>query len=132
MLDIQTGKVTGQEGFSKQVDLLAGYIVGNEQNIQNARNAEIAKLGANGVARVTALSTWLDAKGAPALKSMLVNAAIVEQFEGLMRQFASQGTAGFTTNGRDPTAGAGVTDAEYAAMTPRQKLEYAQKHTKAA
>lgn len=81
-----------QDAFEKGIGLIAARDVATQQMLTTARNAEIAKLGANGTARVTALNTFLDAKGYPALKGMMVTAEIVTQMEKWMAETSSGGS----------------------------------------
>ena len=81
-----------QAAFEKGIGMIAARDVATQQMLTEARNGEIAKLGANGTARVTALNTFLDAKGYGALKSMMVTAEIVQQMEKWMAETSSGGT----------------------------------------
>jgi hypothetical protein len=117
-----------QEGFSKLLALYAGSQVATAQEVTTARNAEIAKLGPTGPARVDAITTVLkgtlgDAEGAQ-LVSRMFTASDVQVMEKLVSRLTSQGT--FKGTGREPPAAPGkVSDADYAKMTPAQKLDYA-------
>lgn len=88
-----------QNEFETGIGMIAASKVADQQMIQTARNAEIAKLGVNGTARVTALNTWLDAKGYAPLKGMLVTAEIVSTFEKLMKD--AQGGSTFSQSHRE-------------------------------
>lgn len=114
-----------QENFSRLLGLYAGAQVADQQQITTARNAEIAKLGATGPARVTAVNTWLDAMGVGELKARMFTAGDVQKYEALITKFTSQGGASFRTTGREPPQPAGrVSDAEFAKMTPAARLDY--------
>lgn len=114
-----------KEAFSEGIALIAGDKIGTAQAVQNARNAEIAKLGATGTARVTAINTWLDAMGVGGLKGRLFTAADVQAFEGLITRFTSQGGAAPRSSGREPPPPAGkVSDEQFAKMSPRERLDY--------
>lgn len=95
-----------QEGFEQGVALIAARDVGTQQTLKAARDAEIAKLGATGTARVSALNTFLDAKGLPALKGMMVTAEIVTSLEKMMAMvngadtFSQQHRTAQPTNGK--------------------------------
>lgn len=91
-----------QDEFSAGIALLASSKVADAATIKTAREAEIAKLGTNGPARVTAITTWMDAKGYGALKPMLVTADMVSTFEKLMRD--TQGGSSFSQQHRDTPA----------------------------
>lgn len=126
MHDISHGKVNGQEAFSKLLGLYAGAQVGETQRYVDARTAEINKLGATGPSRVTAVNTWLDAMGAGELKDRMWTAADVQAFERLITRHTSQGASNFSQAHRDtPTPQGRVSEAEYNAMTPAQRWEYA-------
>lgn len=127
MHDIDMGKLSGQDAFSKLLGLYAGAQVSSEQTIAMARNAELAKLGAAATTRVTAINQFLDAKGFGALKSGIMTAQHVEAVEGIMKLVQSQGGASFSTTGRQPPEGQKVDSATYDKMTYTQKKEYAAK-----
>lgn len=127
MHDIDMGKLSGQEAFSKLLGLYAGAQVSSEQTIAQGRAAEVAKLGAAGTARVTAVNTWLDANGLSDMKSGMITAGHIAGFEKIMAKIQSQGGASFTTNGRQPPEGQKVDSATYDKMTYTQKKEYAAK-----
>ena len=90
-----------QDNFSKLLGLYAGAQVATQQQIQTARNAEIAKLGATGSARVTAINTWLDAMGVSGLQGRVFTAGDVQAFESLITKFSSQGGGSFRQTGRE-------------------------------
>lgn len=94
-----------QDAFEKGIGMIAASKVADAQTIKNARDAEIGKLGANGSARVTAITQWMDAKGYAPLKNMLVTAEMVETFEKLMRD--TQGGAAFSQQHRESAPEAG-------------------------
>lgn len=118
-----------QEGFSKLLAIYAGSRVGEAQVITNARNAEIAKLGATGTARVDAIGTFLNATlGEAAGKQMvsrILTASDVEHWERLVAKFTSQGGATYRANGREaPEAPGRKSPEEIAKMTPAERLDY--------
>lgn len=114
-----------QEHFSKLLGLYAGAQVADQQQMTTARNAEIAKLGTTGPARVTAVNTWLDAMGVPGLKGRMWTAADVHAFEGLITKFTSQGGASFRATGREPPPPAGrLAPDQVAKLSPAAKLDY--------
>lgn len=130
MHDIDTGKISGQEAFSKLLGLYAAAQVGDAQKIKTARDGEVAKLGANGPARVDAVINWARATvgdaDAKALSSMLVTAGHVTAFENLIKKFAGASN-GFSPQHREQSNEGKLSDADYDKLTPRQKMEYAQK-----
>lgn len=114
------------EAVSDLVGVYAETLVGSEATVKAAHAAEIAKLGANGPARVTALQTFFDAMGAPEMKGMLVTAGIVQAAEKLVSKFSSQGAAPFSQQHREPgSTGGKVSEEEYNRMGPAQRLDYA-------
>lgn len=125
-----------QQAFSEGIALIAGDRVGTEQTVTAARNAEIAKLGATGPARVDAVTTFFkahlgDADGAR-LASRLFTAADVAAAEKLVARFASQGGGSFNSSHREADAGAKVNDDQWNKMTYTEQKEYAAKHSQAA
>lgn len=114
-----------QDAVTDLVGVYAETLVSSEATTQAAKAAEVAKLGANGPARVTALETFFKGVGSPELVGMLVTAPIVQAAERLVAKFASQGTASFSQAGREPgQAGGKVSNEAYQAMTPAQRLDY--------
>jgi hypothetical protein len=120
-----------QEGFSKLLSLYAGAQVASATQIQAAKNAEIAKLGAAGPARVTAVTTYLESTlgktdGAQ-LASRMFTADDVRIMEKLVARVASQGTAGFDNRHRNVDQPGKVDSATYEKMSYSEKKEYANK-----
>jgi hypothetical protein len=98
-----------QAGFSKMLGLYAAAKVGEEAQIEAARTAEQAKLGANAGARVDAVLNFLkgadptpDKRDAAALAAGLVTARQVEAWERLITRITSQGAASFSQQHRVP------------------------------
>jgi hypothetical protein len=96
-----------QEGFSKILGLYAAAKVGEQTQIDTARAAEQAKLGANAGARVDGVINWLtgmdssaDKGDAKALAGMLVTARHVEAFERIINKLTTQGSASFSQSHR--------------------------------
>lgn len=113
------------EAVSDLVGVYAETLVGSESTLAAAKTAEIAKLGANGPARVTALSTFFDAMGAPEMKGMLVTSGIVQAAERLVAKFQTQGAPNFSQAHREPNQGKRVTDEQWGTMSDAQKIDYA-------
>lgn len=114
-----------QDAVTDLVGVYAETLVGSEATIAAAHAAEIAKLGANGPARVTALGTFFDGIGAGELKGMLVTAGMVQAAEKLVSKFSSQGVHPFTQQHREPPSPQGkVSQAEYDKMSPAARLDY--------
>src|ERR1700687_3311053 len=119
-----------QLAFSELVGLYASSKAKEAAQLNAAHAAEVAKMGFSGVQRVTALEVWLRGvvgdKLAGPMRSMMVTAYIVKGLETLQSKFSSQGAASFSQAHREPRDPAGrATDAEHAAMTPAQRLDYA-------
>lgn len=127
------GMGISQENFSKLLGLYAGAQVATQQQITNARNAEIAKLGTTGPARIDALTTFFkaklgDAAGAQRMARVLT-ASDVEIAEKEVALFSSQGGGSFRQTGRDLETGK-VDDATYDKMSYTEKKEYAERHSR--
>jgi hypothetical protein len=119
-----------QGTFSEMVGLYASAKATEAAQFSAAHAAEIEKMGANGPMRVTALETWLrgivGGDEAKQMKAMLVTAGIVKGMEKLQQRMSSQGVASFSQAHREPRDAPGrASDAEYAAMTSAQRLDYA-------
>lgn len=120
-----------QEGFSKLLGLYAGTQVSSQQEVLTAHNAEVAKLGPTGPARVDAVTTVFKAVLGEAegkqLASRLFTAADVQIAEKLVAKLTGQGT--FKGTGREPPPAAGkASQEEYDRMTPGQRWDYARSH----
>lgn len=116
------------EAVSDLVGVYAETLVGSEATLAAAKSAEIGKLGANGPARVTALSTFFDAMGAPEMKGMLVTAGIVQAAEKLVAKFQTQGGATFSQAHREPTGnGNKPTEDQWGKMSAAERMDYTNK-----
>jgi hypothetical protein len=120
-----------QEGFSKLLGLYAGTQVSSAQAVKTAHDAEIAKLGPTGPARVDAVTTVFKAvlgeKEGNQLASRLFTAADVQIAEKLVAKLTGQGT--FKGTGREPPPSPGkVTQEQYDRMTPGQRWDYSRSH----
>lgn len=122
-----------QAQFSKLLSAHAGALAQEQVTFKAARDAEIAKLGAAGPARVDAVTQWLTAmdgsadKGdAKALASMMWTERSVVAFENLIKKFTNQGGARFNNSHRDGEQNLpGRKSAEEVAkMSPAQRLDY--------
>lgn len=125
MHDISSGKVSGQEAFSKMLGLYAGAQVADQASFQAARDAEIAKLGPTGTSRVTALTTFWkaflgDDKSGDQIMSRVLTAGDVAIHEKIVSRLSSQGATPYTQAGRQPPANTGKIDG-YATMTFEQR-----------
>jgi len=119
----------GQEGFSKLLGLYAGSQISTQQSITAARDAEIAKLGATGPARIDALSTFFTAQlggsEGKQFMSRILTASDVAIAEKLVAKIANSG-GNFTTRGREAQNQSGVlSDEQYAKLSPAARLDYA-------
>lgn len=128
--DIQQGKLSGQEAFSKLLGLYAGAQMSDQARITEARNAEIGKLGANGPARIDAVSTFFrsflgDSEGAQLVNRMFT-ASDIQIAEKLVQKITSQGGNSFTGSGREPPDKQGrLSDEQVAKLSPAARLDYA-------
>jgi hypothetical protein len=119
-----------QDGFSKLLSLYAGTQVATQAQVTAAKNAEVAKLGPTGPARVDALDTFFKSYLGEAEGKQLISRAFtasdVQILEKLVAKVTSQGGAAFKGTGREaPPQGGRVSDADYAKMSPAQRLDYA-------
>lgn len=118
-----------QDQYSEALGVYASQQLGLQQNIATAKAAEVQKLGATGAERKTAVDTWLKAQLGEELgkhmSEFTFTAKQVEAFEKIMQRFTSQGAANFSSAHRDVSANGRVSEAEYAAMTPAQRWDYA-------
>lgn len=122
-----------QEAFAEGIALIAGDRIATSQQITAARNAEVAKLGTTGPARVDAVTTFFkahlgDADGAR-LASRLFTADDVKAAEKLVARFASQGGGDYGGGRREADAGAKVTPEQWNKMTYSEQKEYAARHS---
>jgi len=118
-----------QEQFSQLLGIYAGGQVASAQQIQTARNAEVAKLGATGPARIDALTTffraYLGEADGNAVMARAFTAADVQRLEKMVSKITGQGGAAFRGNGREPPQPAGlVTNEQFARMNDRDRLDY--------
>src|SRR5215472_12807061 len=118
-----------QQQFSKLLALYAGGQVSSQQQIQTARNAEVAKLGATGPARIDALTTffraYLGEQAGNRRMGRIFTAQDVADAEMEVSKITSQGGAAFRGNGREPPQPAGRLSREQIdKLTPAQKLDY--------
>jgi hypothetical protein len=94
------GKGFSQSEFSELVGMYASAKAKEAAFINQAASAELGKLGANAVQRVSAIETWLrgqlgDDLAAP-MKTVMVTEKIVRGWEAIMHKFQSQGAASFS------------------------------------
>lgn len=89
-----------QQDFSEALGIFAAAKVAEQAQVNTARAAEVAKLGATGPARVDAVSQWLDANGLGVLKQTMVTAAQVQAFENHITKLTTQSAATFSQQHR--------------------------------
>lgn len=119
-----------QDAVTELLGVYAETVVGSESSVQAWKQAEIAKLGANGTARVTALQTFftglIGAEKAAHLQTMLATAGGVEALESVTAKFSSQGAASFSQAHREPgNANGRLAAEEHSKLSPAAKLDYA-------
>lgn len=107
-----------------------------EVNAINARvKEEIGKLGDNGPARITALRQFwtgiVGEKMAAAVMSSVFTADVLGAHEKVMLALSNQNTQDPPGGTRDESTGE-LSDEEYEAMTPRQRIDYARSKQKPA
>jgi hypothetical protein len=96
-----------QDTFSEALGAFASVKVAELQQVNAARAAQMAKLGATAPQRIDAIEQWFAARvgdKANVLTSTLKLypvAATVEALEGVIRLFSSQGSGGFTQSHRE-------------------------------
>lgn len=117
-----------QEGFSKLLAIYTAAQIHEHQKFGKMREEQVKLLGANGPARVDAITTWLKSNGANEIAVQWWTAKAIGQFEKLITKFTSQGAGGFSQSGRDHQAAPKITDEDYEKMSFAEKREYANKH----
>jgi hypothetical protein len=121
-----------QTTFSEGLSLYAATKVREQQLLAQARNVEVAKLGANATARVDAVMDWLKAMAGNdlgnALAGNLWTAKQVEAFERIMSKSISGGAATFNTSHRDIPEAGGISDAAWSRMSYAERVDYARSH----
>lgn len=127
--DFAHAKGYSQAEFSQLLQMHAQAKLAEDTAFKAGFEQEKAKLGANGTARIDALSTWMKAQIGSDLADelmggSLVTAKQVEAFEKLMQSHSSQGGAGYSNSHRAAPATA-ISEEQYAKMTPSERLEYA-------
>jgi hypothetical protein len=117
-----------QEGFSELLGLYAGSQIASQQAIANARNAEIAKLGATGPTRIDTLTTFFkahlgEAEGAQ-IMSRVFTASDVQVMEKLVSKMTNQGGSSFTGRGREAPEPGKLNAEQIAKLSPAERLDY--------
>lgn len=124
-----------QAQFSKGLDLIAALRLGEAKDYNDAKTAEIAKLGAAGTKRVDVVTQWLGSvagEEGKALAKVIEYAPVastIVAFEKLMQKFSSQGSGSFSP-AREAAAPPKLSDEEYDKLSFAEKRAYADKHSK--
>jgi hypothetical protein len=119
-----------KEQFSKLLAIHAAGQIGSVQAINNAKAAEVQKLGVNGPARKTAVDTFIasvpgvSADDAKAFSNFMFTAAQVQVMEKIMAHMRSQGVAPMRPN-PDAPAPRTISDAEWDKMSYAARKDYA-------
>ena len=94
-----------QQTFSNFLDIYASDRIREMTTINNARNAELAKLGSTATQRIDAIKTWahgtLGSELGGAIEQMLVTERQVRAFEKVIERAMSQGGTQFDNRGRE-------------------------------
>jgi hypothetical protein len=122
-----------QNQFSELVGLYAASTASETAHFNNARAAEVAKLGDAVNARVDAVRTWLRAMGGSdfdglnRVLEMAPTAATVAGLEKLMQRFSSQGGGSYSGAHREVNQPERLSTEAYGKLTYSEKKEYAAK-----
>jgi hypothetical protein len=118
-----------QAAFSEMLALSASREIGTAQMLQRARDAEIAKLGTAGTARVSAIENFLISKvGAETYKKvapLLATEAAVRVYETWMRESLSGGVGSSFSGQRSSPRTEKLSDAEVGRMSYSDQKAYA-------
>jgi hypothetical protein len=123
-----------QEQFGRMMSLYAASQTHEMLLVQTARDAEVAKLGATGPARVDAVTTFLRGSvgdvHAKAVMDMAFTANFITGLEKLATKFSGQGVAPFTQAGREPTINgkgplSSMSDEQYSALSAQERYRIA-------
>lgn len=117
-----------QEGFSKLLAIYTAAQIHENQKFGKMRDEQVKALGANGPARVDAITTWLKSQGADEISVQWWTAKAIGQMEKLITKFTSQGAGRFSQSGRDHQAAPKVDDEAWGKMTYAEQRDYANKH----
>lgn len=119
-----------QSDLSTALGIFASREAREAAAFAEAQRAEVAKLGANGTSRVTAVETWLRSELgddlANGMRSMMVTEKIVRGFEKLAGRRVTQGAAPFSQAHRvGPEPVGRASDEEYSRMSAAERWQYA-------
>jgi hypothetical protein len=130
--DIDAGRVSGQQALTRMIELNASSQIGTSLMLEKARNAEIAKLGANGSLRVTAVQDYIHSVVGPELfkqtQSLLATAAMVQVWEKVMARAGGIGGSSFS-GARPAPRSESVDEKTWNSWSYSQKMEYARQHS---
>jgi hypothetical protein len=122
-----------QSGFSKMLAIYANRQLAEAAHFNQARRAEIEKLGSAAAARVDAMNMFLESQLgselAGALRKTMFTADSVRAVERLMRNYVSQGVYASPGAARDGAHGRGpekLSDEAYGKLSYHQKIQYAE------
>ena len=121
-----------QSQFSRLLSFYAGHQLHEQRQFNEARAAEIAKLGATGASRIDAVNTWLEAmcgsQLAGAVRRTLFTSDQVRAMEALISKFTSQGVSGSPGAHRDGGHRENrLSEADYQKLSFHEKTEYAKR-----
>jgi hypothetical protein len=120
-----------QDQFSRMLSLNAAKEIGTAQMLEAARDREVAKLGANGVNRVTAVENFIAAqvgeKKFAAIRPLIATASMVEVLETWLQQSLNGTGSRFSASRGAENRTATVDDATWAKMSYHERKEYASK-----
>jgi hypothetical protein len=124
-----------QEQFSSMLGLYAGSVAHERAQFNEAVQREINALGPAASTRLDAVQSWLRAEvgeeHARAMLPMIVSAKIVEGFERMANK-RSGNVGSFARANSEPPPSPGLSDAQYAAMSGRERMQYARDASAAA
>jgi hypothetical protein len=121
-----------QAGFSKMMGLFVAHQTHEAQVVNQAKAAELAKLGATATARVDSITQFVrgmtgDDKLAASVTSMLFTADQVRAWEKIIGRITNQGVASFRQDGRELNTGgkgplSSMSDEQYNAMSASERF----------
>lgn len=122
-----------KDAWKELVGLKAAMEIGTKQLIDNAKAAEVQKLGVNGTARVTAVNTFIasipgvSGELAKTFSRFNYTAAQVEVIEKVMAHMRNQGVGGYSRAHTEPELPNRLSDAEIEKMSFGERRAYAAK-----
>jgi hypothetical protein len=122
-----------QPAFSGMLGLYAASQIAEERKFNEAKAAEVGKLGSNAAGRVDAVNTFLESQVgselAGELRRTMVTAGQVKAYERIMRNFIGQGVSGNPGASRDGASSQPqrMSDEEYSKLSYHERISYAKK-----